>query len=111
MPVIAPAVRVDRGCWPLVLSVFNGQQESKDVDYYIGTMDAIYEAGEPFLAVSFMLRYRSDYAQLRRIADWTRAHADIAAELCCANAVVAPSMGFRFLFTTFVMLQPMPCPY
>jgi hypothetical protein len=105
------ALRIDRSRWPLLLNVFNGEQEPAELERYMREMDAIYDAAEPFIAASFMLRYRPDMAQLKRLADWTRDRRAATKKACLGTAIIAPSAGFRFLFSTLLMMQPIPIPY
>jgi hypothetical protein len=104
-------LRIDTSHWPIVLTIFNGQQTEAEVDAYIAQMDAIYDRHEPFIGASFMLRYRSDLKQLRRIAEWTRKRADVVERHCQALVIVAPSAAFRFIFSSFLMIQPVSMPY
>ncbi|MCZ7685274.1 MAG: hypothetical protein M5U28_43460 [Sandaracinaceae bacterium] len=105
------ALRVDRTCWPVLLNVFNGEQEDTEFDAYIREMDAIYAGEEAFIAASFMLRYRPDMAQLRRLAEFTHSRRDAVKRTCLGTAIIAPSAGFRFLFSTLLMMMPLPIPY
>jgi hypothetical protein len=105
------AVRIDRGQPPIVLTVFNGEQSEADVEAYVREMDEIYDGGAPFVGVTFMLRYRPDIAHIKRMAQWTRERREVFARVCRALVIVAPSAGFRFLFSTLLMLSPLPMPY
>lgn len=105
------ALRIDKARWPLLLTVFNGEQSDTEFDAYMRDMDAIYDAGQPFIAASLMLRYRPDMAQLRRLAEWTGRRRDAVARACLGTAIIAPSPGFRFLFSTLLMMQRLPVPY
>lgn len=106
-----PPIRLDRSCWPLVLTVFNGDQGEPEVDRYIKAMDTIYDEGKPFMGASLMVRYRPEVVQLKRIADWTRARRDVFARVCVGSAIVAPAPAFRFIFSTLLMMQALPVPY
>lgn len=105
------ALRIDRTCWPVLLNVFNGEQEDAEFDGYIRDMDAVYDGGEKFIAASFMLRYRADMGQLKRLADFTRDRREAVKRTCLGTAIVAPSPGFRFMFSTLLMMMPLPIPY
>src|SRR5262245_3167509 len=105
------SVRIDTSVWPVVLSVFNGRQTASELEAYIRQMDAIYDRGEPYIGATLMLRFRNDLAQARRLAEWTRARLRVVEKTCRCAAIVAPSAGFRFVFSTFLMLQPLPMPY
>lgn len=105
------ALRVDRSCWPVLLNVFNGHQEDAEFDGYIREMDEVYDAGEAFIATSFMIRYRPDMAQLKRLAEFTHSRRDAVKRTCIGTAIVAPSPGFRFVFSTLLMMMPLPIPY
>lgn len=106
-----PAIRVDQSCLPVVLTVFNGEQDEQAVDRYIQQMDAVYDRGQRFVGTTFMLRYRPDISQLKRIADWTKARHQVIERICVGTAIYAPSPAFRFLFSTLLMMQPLPVPY
>lgn len=105
------ALRIDKAKWPLLVTVFNGEQGDTEFDAYMRDMDAIYDAGEAFISASFMLRYRPDLTQLRRLAEWTGKRREVVARVCLGTAIIAPSPGFRFLFSTLLMMQRLPIPY
>lgn len=104
-------IRLDESYPPLVLSVFRGKQTFDELERYIEAMNAMYARRRRYLGVSLMLDYAPDPAQMRRIAAWTRATKPQIEELCVANAIVAPSPGFRFILSSLLMIQPLPVRY
>jgi hypothetical protein len=105
------SIRVDTTLFPIVLTVFNGDQDEPEVDRYIARMNTLYADGQPYIGATLMVRYRPEVAQLKRIADWSRERKADIARSCAGVSIVAPSPAFRFLFSTLLMMQPMPCPY
>ncbi|SRR5690606_29066189 len=105
------SIRIDQSCPPIVLTVFNGKQTEKDVARYIRDMDAMYARGAHYIGISLMLEYAPDRGQLRRVAEWARDTEQVTSRLCLCNAIVAPAVGFRFLLSSFLMIQPMPMRY
>lgn len=106
-----PAIRIDQSCPPIVLTVFNGKQTEHEVRRYIREMNAMYARGVPYVGISLMLDYAPDRGHLRRIADWARETEDITRKLCLCNAMVARSVGFRFLLSSFLMIHSLPIRY
>lgn len=105
------AIRIEQSCPPIVLTVFRGKQTDRDVEEYITAMDAMYARGRRYVGVSFMLQYAPERRHLGRIAEWTRATKPQVKELCVGAAMVAPSATFRFLLSSFLMIQPLPVAY
>ena len=105
------AIRIDQSCLPIVLTVFRGKQTDQDVEEYIAAMDAMYARGRRYAGVTFMLQYAPERRHLGRVAEWTRATKPRVKELCVGAAMLAPSATFRFLLSSFLMIQPLPMPY
>jgi hypothetical protein len=58
-----------------------------------------------------LLDYAADMAQARRVGEWARDTRATVKALCRANAMVAPAPAFRFLLSSFLLIQPLPVPY
>lgn len=96
---------------PVTITIFDGEQQEADVDAYLETLRELHDRERPYLGVSLMLRYSAAPGQLRRVGEWMREHKDAVARLCAGSAIIAPSVGFRFVLSSLFMIQRMPMPY
>jgi len=104
-------VEVSTDHFPLVLVKFDADQTMEDCQRFMDAMDAIHRRKRPYISVSYMRRYNTDREQVRRVAEWMKANAELTRELCVATGIVTRSLGFRFLLTSIFLIRPMPCPY
>jgi hypothetical protein len=104
-------VEVSTAHFPVVLVKFDADQTMEDCDRFMAAMDAIHRRKLPYFSISYMRRYNTDRAQVKKVAEWMKANADKTRELCLATGIVTHSLGFRFLLSSIFLIRPMPCPY
>ena len=104
-------VEVSSKHWPLLLVKFDGEQNMRDVDYFLAEMSAAHARKEPYASISLMRKYSHEPGQVQRVAKWMKETADATAKYCVGTGIVSQSLGFRFLLTSIFLVKPMPCPY
>jgi hypothetical protein len=104
-------VEVSTKHWPLLLVKFDGEQNMRDVDYFISEMAAAHARKEPYASISLMRKYSHERSQVQRVANWMKETADATRQYCVGTGIVSQSLGFRFLLTSIFLVKPMPCPY
>ena len=96
---------------PVTITIFDGEQHEADVDAYLERLREIHHRDRPYIAASLMLRYSAAPSQVRRVGEWIRENKSDVTRLCAGSAIIAPSVGFRFLLSSLFMIQRMPMPY
>ena len=54
---------------------FDGEQNMRDVDYFIGQMNAVQARKEPYASISLMRKYSTERSQVQKVAEWMKATA------------------------------------
>jgi hypothetical protein len=105
------SVEVSTEYWPVLLVKFDGEQNMRDVDYFIDQMNAVHARKQPYASISLMRKYSHERGQVQRVAQWMKETAAAPREFCVGTGIVSKSLGFRFLLTSIFLVKPMPCPY
>jgi hypothetical protein len=103
-------MRVDDGHWPVVVATYDGQQTDDDVEHYIRRMEDMYARREPFVALTIVRAYASNFSHVRRLGAWTKANTESSREFCRGGAIVLPSSSARFLISSFFLVFVPPFP-
>jgi hypothetical protein len=104
------AMHVDDSHWPVVVATYDGQQTDDDVEHYIGRMEAMYARREPFVALTIVRAYASNFSHVKRLGGWTKANTEASREFCKGGAIVLPSLSARFLISSFFLVFVPPFP-
>jgi hypothetical protein len=105
------AIDVDLRAWPLIFARFEGGQTVQEVDGYFARMAEVHARKKPWVGICFMNDYARDPRVLRRMAQGMKENDEAVRQYCAAVAMVAQSVGFRFVLGSVFLLQPMVCPY
>jgi hypothetical protein len=97
--------------WPFVLTKFDGEQTSAELEAYIKRMDAVHARKERYVGISFLKRYARDRPQVERIGRWVKDTEEVTRTYCLAAGMINDSTGFRFLLSAVFLIKRMPCPY
>jgi hypothetical protein len=97
--------------WPFVLTKFNGEQSSAELDAYIRRMDQVHARKEPYVGISYLKRYSRERQQVERIARWIKESEPLTRAYCLGVGMINASIGFRFVLSGLFLIKPMPCPY
>ena len=97
--------------WPVVFTKFDGDQTLEDLASLKRTVDAMHERKQRYVAVNWMRRYGRGHLQLRRAGEMIKETEAGTRDYCMAFAMVADSVGFRFLLSTVFLIRPLPAPY
>jgi hypothetical protein len=105
------AIVIDQSQLPLVLVKWDGPQTDADLDAYIASFEAIHRLKRPFATISWMKRYSSNRAHTRRLAEWMKQCDQATRDYCVCTAMIAESMGFRFILSSVFLIKPLSIPY
>ena len=104
-------IDVDLSHFPLRFTKFDGAQTVEEVDAYFERMAPIHARKQPWVGVTLIKGYVRDTKVIRRMADWMKKTEEPTRQYCLATAMVSSSAGFRFLFGSVLLIQPLACPY
>jgi hypothetical protein len=104
-------VELDSSHWPVVMVKWDVDQTMDDLQRFMDGMDAIHRRQERYVSISYMRKYATEPAQVRRVAEWMKATADDTRRWCVGTGIVTRSLGFRFLLSSIFLIRPMACPY
>ena len=105
------SIRVDKSSWPVVQTVWDGEQTLGDVDAYIDDVLAIYARRELFVTVTWLKKYSTTPEVRRRISELMERSKDEVKKFSICSAMIAPSTGFRFVLSTILLVKKMDTPY
>jgi hypothetical protein len=102
-------LRLDQ--WPYVLTKFDGEQSTAELDAYIKRMDSVHARRERYVGISYLKSYSRDRVHVERIARWIKETEAVTRECCMAAGMINSSTGFRFVLSAIFLIKPMACPY
>jgi hypothetical protein len=105
------AIRLSREKWPIVIWVFDGEQTDADLDFYFKMLDEIHARRQRFATISWMKKFNSNRKHLARIGAWAKENNELTSTYNTAAAMISTSPLFRFVLSSFFLIQPMRTPY
>lgn len=105
------SILVDTQQWPVVQTVWDGEQTIEDVDRYIAQVRAIYQRRQPFVTISLMKQYKASPEIRKKIAELMATTESDVKQYSVCSALVSPSTAFRFVLSTVFLFKRMDTPY
>src|SRR5215470_8766568 len=97
--------------WPVVFTKFDGDQTLEDLAALKRTINAMHQRKQKYVVVNWMRRYGRGRLELQRTGEMIKETEAGTRDYCMAFAMVADSVGFRFLMSTVFLIRPLPSPY
>jgi hypothetical protein len=105
-------ITINRDAFPLTVNRFEGVITPAELAAYLGELDALFAAGHTIASVVVTAQIvRPDRAMVRQHAEWFKARREILARQWLGISLVITSPVLRFLFSSLLLLSPLPMPY
>jgi hypothetical protein len=105
------SIVVDTAQWPIVQTVWDGEQTVEDVNRYIDDVKRIYARRDPFCTITFMKKYKASPEIRKRISEMMAHTEGDVKKFAICSAMITPSTAFRFVLSTVFLVKRMDTPY
>lgn len=105
------SILVDVGQWPVVQTVWDGDQTADDIARYTSQVLELYARRQPFVTVTWMKRYKASPEVRRGIAELMRKTQADVKQFSVGSALICSSSAFRFALSTVFLLKRPDTPY
>jgi hypothetical protein len=99
--------RIDATAFPLVVHMLDGKQTDEDLDFYLQDVSKVYARRQPFVTIAYVRDYAGEWSHIKRIADRMKT---LPLHYCKGSALVISSPTFRFILSSYYLLQVPPHP-